>query len=217
VTALSPRAEIERRLVAAMRQQLGTEVCGRLDDPQAIEVMLNPAGAIWEGRLGVGMTQIGAMAPITAESVVSAVASTLRTPVTREHPILESELRICGARFAAMFPPVVFAPTFTIRLKAVRVFTVDDNVSAGIMTYPQRVAIREAVASRRNILICSGSASGMLRTAIAAMDTPASMAGPASGIALPGDVSQDFRACVCHGIRAAERAAPAHQPEAAAT
>jgi type IV secretion system protein TrbB len=200
-----------------MRQQLGTEVCGRLDDPQVIEVMLNPNGAIWEDRLGAGMTQIGMMVPVTAESVISAVASTLRTSVTREHPILESELPIGGARLAAMIPPVVSAPTFTILLKAVRVFTVDSHVSKGIMTYPQRVAIHEAVASRRNILICGDSTSGTLRAAIAAMDTPGSTAVPTSGIAHAGDVSQDFRTSVCLGIRAAERTAPAHQPEAAAT
>ena len=217
MTALSPRADIERRLVTAMRQQLGTEVCGRLDDPQVIEVMLNPDGAIWEDRLGAGMTQIGTMAPVTAESVISTVASTLRASVTHEHPILDSEQPIRGARFEAMIPLVVSAPTFTIRLKAVRVFTVDDHVSARIMTYPQRMAIREAVASRRNILICGGSASGMLRAAIAAMDTPASTAVPTSGIAHAGDVSQEFRTSVCHGIRAAERTAPAHRPEAAAT
>jgi type IV secretion system protein TrbB len=160
VTALSPRAEIERRLVTAMRQQLGAEICGRLDDPQVIEVMLNPDGAVWEDRLGAGMTQISTMAPITAESFISTVASTLRASVTREHPILESELPIRGARFEAMIPPVVSAPTFTIRLKAVRVFSLDDYVSAGIMTAPQRAVICDAVASRRNILICGGTASG---------------------------------------------------------
>jgi type IV secretion system protein VirB11 len=112
VTALLPRAEIERRLVTAMRQQLGTEVCGRLDDPQVIAVMLNPDGAVSDDRLGAGMAQIGAMAPVTAESFVSTVASTLRASVTHEHPVLESELPIRGARFAAMIPPVVSAPTF---------------------------------------------------------------------------------------------------------
>jgi Flp pilus assembly CpaF family ATPase len=157
------------------------------------------------------------MAPVTTESVNSAVASTLGTSVTREHPILESELPIGSARFVAMIPSVVSAPTFIIRLKAVRVFTVNDHVSAGIMTYPQQAAIREALASRRNILICGGSASGLLRAASTAMNTPASTAVPTSGIGHAGDVSQDFRTCVCRAIRAAVRAPPAHQPEAAAT
>jgi type IV secretion system protein TrbB len=215
VTAVAPCADIECRLVTAMRQQLGTEVCGRLDDPQVIEVMLNPDGAIWEDRLGAGMAQIGTMAPVKAECFDSTSGSTLRASVMREHPILESELPIGGA-FEAMIPPVVSAPRFTIRLKAVRVFTVDDHVPAGIMTSPQRVAIREAVASRRNILFCGGSASGMLRAAIAAMDTFASTAVPTSGIAHAGDVAQDFRTSACHGNRAAERTTPAHQTGAAA-
>ena len=115
-----------------------------------------------------------------------------------------------------MIPPVVSAPTFTNRANAVRVFTVGDHVSAGVMTYPQLVAIREAVASRSNILICGRSASGMFRAAIAATDTFASTAVPTSGIAHAGDVSQDVRTSACHGIRVAERIAPAHQPEAAA-
>jgi type IV secretion system protein TrbB len=160
MTALAPRAEIERRLVTAIRQQLGTMVCGRLDDPQVIEIMLNPDGALWEDRLGGGMAQIGTMAPITAESFISTVASTLRASVTRDSPILECELPIRGARFEAMIPPVVAAPTFTIRLKAVRVFSLDDYVSDGTMTPAQRALIQDAVASRLNVLICGGTASG---------------------------------------------------------
>jgi type IV secretion system protein VirB11 len=120
VTALARRGAIERWLVTAMRQQLGTEVCGRLDNPQVIEVMLNPDGTTWEDGLCAGMAQIGTMAPVTAESFRSTGASTLRASVTREHPILESELPIGGA-FDAMIPPVVSAPTFTNRANAVRV------------------------------------------------------------------------------------------------
>jgi uncharacterized protein (UPF0548 family) len=58
--------------------------------------------------------------------------------------------------------------------------------------------------------------SSMLRAAIAAMATFASPAVPTSSIAHAGDVSQDFRASVCRGIRAAERAPPARRPEAEA-
>jgi type IV secretory pathway ATPase VirB11/archaellum biosynthesis ATPase len=163
------------------------------------------------------MTQIDTLAPVTAESFISTVASTLRASATHEHPILDSEQPIRGARFEAMIPPAASAPTFTIRLNTVRVFTVDDHVSAGIMTYPQRSAIRGEVASRCNILICGGSASGMFRAAIAAMDTPASTTVPTPGVAHAGDVSREFRTSVCHGIRAAERTAFAHRPEAAAT
>lgn len=160
VLAISPRAEIERRLVAAMRQQLGPVICDRLDDPAVIEVMLNPDGSVWEDRLGRGMARIGAMAATAAESFISTVASTLRTSVTRESPILECELPIRGARFEAMIAPVVPAPVFAIRLRAVRVFSLADYVAGGIMTERQRAVVGAAVAGRKNILIAGSTGSG---------------------------------------------------------
>ena len=158
--ATSPRVEIERRLVAAMRQQLGCVVCDRLDDPEVIEVMLNSDGTLWEDRLGRGMCQIGTMHATAAESFISTVASTLRASVTRDSPILECELPIRGARFEAMIPPIVPTPVFAIRLKAVRVFLLDDYVSNGTMTTRQCIVIKDAVANRKNILVSGGTGTG---------------------------------------------------------
>jgi P-type conjugative transfer ATPase TrbB len=160
VQIVSPRAEIERRLVSAMRQQLGPIVCDRLDDPEVIEVMLNSDGMVWEDRLGRGMSCIGTMPAVSAESFISTVASTLGTSVTRENSILECELPIRGARFEAMIPPVVPRPIFAIRLKAVRVFSLADYVAAGIMTERQREVIEAAAPARKNILIAGGTGTG---------------------------------------------------------
>ena len=75
------------------------------------------------------------------------------------------------------------------------------NMNHGLARLDRRTAIR---------------VSSMLRAAIAAMDTFASTAVPTSSIAHADDVSQDVRTSACHGIRVAERIAPAHRPEAAA-
>jgi type IV secretion system protein TrbB len=158
--ALSARDEIDRRLVAAMRQQLGPIVCAMLDDPEIIEVMLNPDGTLWADRLGSGMFPLGTMQATAAESFIATVASTLRTSITRDSPILECELPLRGARFEAMVAPVSATPVFAIRLKAVRVFTLADYVTAGSMTERQRAIIADAVAARLNILIAGGTSSG---------------------------------------------------------
>jgi type IV secretion system protein VirB11 len=157
---MTAREEIERRLVSAMRQQLGPVVCACLDDPEVIEIMLNNDGTLWADRLGRGMSQIGTMTAVAAESFISTVASTLRASVTRDAPILECELPIRGARFEAMIAPVAPSPIFAIRLKAVRVFSLNDYVNAGIMTAGQAAAIKAAVAARKNILIAGGTGSG---------------------------------------------------------
>jgi type IV secretion system protein TrbB len=158
--APTARIEIERRLIAAMRQQLGAVVCGRLDDPAVIEVLLNHDGVLWEDRLGAGMAQIGTMSSTAAESLISTVASTLQTTVTRERPILECELPIRGARFEGVIAPLVPSPIFAIRLRATRVFTLRDYVDDGIMTERQLEVIEAAVANRLNVLICGGTGSG---------------------------------------------------------
>lgn len=160
MTDLSPRAEIERRLVAAMRHQLGPLVCDRLDDPNVIEVLLNHDGSLWEDRLGEGMRQFGTMQAVAAESFISMVASTLHVSVTRDSPLLEAELPIRGARFEAAIPPVAPAPVFAIRLKAVKVFPLVDYVAAGIMTERQKGVIEDAVAGHKNILVSGGTGSG---------------------------------------------------------
>jgi type IV secretion system protein VirB11 len=134
---LTARAEIERRLIAAMRQALGPAVCDRLDDVGVVEVMLNADGKLWEDRLGEGMRPFGVLQAVAAESFISLVASSLRTSVTRESPLLEAELPIRGARFEAAIPPVSSAPVFSIRMKAAKVFTLADYVVAGIMTTRQ--------------------------------------------------------------------------------
>jgi type IV secretion system protein VirB11 len=54
-------------------------------------------------------------------------------------------------------PPVVAAPAFAIRKPAVAVFTLDDYVAAGIMSADQAETLREAVASRANILVAGGT------------------------------------------------------------
>ncbi len=51
----------------------------------------------------------------------------------------------------------ISAPTFAIRKPAVAVFTLDDYVAARIMSDAQAAALRQAVASRANILVAGGT------------------------------------------------------------
>ena len=74
--------------------------------------------------------------------------------------ILEGELPLDGSRFAGQLPPVVPAPTFAIRKKAVAIFTLDQYVERGIMTVQQREALIAAVRAHRNILVIGGTGSG---------------------------------------------------------
>lgn len=131
-----------------------------MDDPAVVEVALNPDGRLWVERHGEPMQPVGDLSQAQAEMLVTTVAAMLDTTVTRTAPILECELPGDGSRFEALMPPVVARPTFTIRRKASRVFTLAEYVEAGIMSAAHRAAIEDAVARRRNILVVGGTGSG---------------------------------------------------------
>src|SRR3546814_17696680 len=65
-----------------------------------------------------------------------------------------------GERFEGLLPPVVSAPAFAIRKPAVAVFTLDDYVAGGIMTADQAETLRQAVSTRKNILVAGGTSTG---------------------------------------------------------
>lgn len=154
------RGEHNRRVTEKLKRELGPEVVAYLRDDTVIEIMLNPDGSLWVEQLGQAMRPFGRMEAPQAESLMATVASTLRTQITAANPILECELPLDGSRFEALIPPVVSGPTFTIRKKAVQVFTLADYVENGIMTPGQHDAIAGGVRHRKNILVVGGTGTG---------------------------------------------------------
>jgi P-type conjugative transfer ATPase TrbB len=162
---LSAREEQSRRLAETLRRQLGSTLCGLMQAADVVELMLNSDGQVWVDRLGRGMEPVCNMVAATAESLIATVASTIRSTVTRENPILECEMPLVppfnGARFEAVIPPTVSpGPVFTIRRKASSVFTLDQYVTTGIMTALQCATIKRAVEERQNILVVGGTGTG---------------------------------------------------------
>ncbi|APH57189.1 Conjugal transfer protein trbB [Granulibacter bethesdensis] len=154
------RVEHQRRITEKLTRELGHEVVAFLNDPTVIEIMLNPDGSLWVEQLGKPMRKFGRMGAAQAESLMATVASTLRTQITVHNPILECELPLDGSRFEALIPPLVSGPTFTIRKKALSVFSLENYVDQGIMTNEQRIVIERSVCQRKNILVVGGTGSG---------------------------------------------------------
>jgi Flp pilus assembly CpaF family ATPase len=102
---------------------MGPELLAALNDPRTVEIMLNADGRLWQERLGEPMRCIGTMRVAQAQAIIETVAGYHSKEVTRHKPMLEGELPIDGSRFAGQLPPVVSAPTFAIRKKAIAIFT----------------------------------------------------------------------------------------------
>ncbi len=143
----------------SLRRAFGA-IHAHLDDPQIVEIMLNPDGQLWVEALGGEMEARGRVDPIRARQIIATVAALLDTVVTADHPILECELPLDGSRFEALVPPLVVAPSFTIRKKASMIFTLDQYVAAGILSPDYAAVIRTAVGERKNLLISGGTGTG---------------------------------------------------------
>ncbi|MBB2161151.1 P-type conjugative transfer ATPase TrbB [Gluconacetobacter sacchari] len=144
-----------------LRTALGPAIAGHLDDPSIVEVMLNPDGRLWIDRLAGGMEDTGTrIAPADAERIVRLVAHHVGVEVHPGSPRVSAELPGSGERFEGLVPPVVAAPCFAIRRPAVAVFSLDDYVTAGIMTAAQAEFLRRAAAERKNILVAGGTSTG---------------------------------------------------------
>ena len=159
--ALSTRTEAISRGARMLRTALGPAIAAWLDDPDIVEVMLNPDGRLWLDRLAEGLTETGEeLSSADGERIVRLVAHHVGAEVHPGSPRVSAELPETGERFEGLLPPVVKAPAFAIRKPAVAVFTLDDYVAGGIMSLEEADVLRRAVAERQNILVAGGTSTG---------------------------------------------------------
>ena len=141
------------------------------DDPEVVEIMLNPDRHLWVERIGQPCKDTGILISTEeSERVIKLVATYCHTVVTEENPILSAELPNFGSRFEAVLPPVTTAPVFSIRQPAKKLFDLQDYIDKGIMTVHQAYIIKQAVKDRKNILFVGGTGTGKTTATNAVLD-----------------------------------------------
>ena len=149
------------RLLDGLRHSCGPVIMNALEDPDVIEIMLNPDGSLWIEKYGQEHEPIGMISVAQSRLILSQVASGLDLTVNEKNPIVEGEFPLDGSRFEGTFPPIVGpGPSFSLRKKASRVFTLGEYMLSGSLT-PEAVGIiEEAVRQRQNIVVVGGTSSG---------------------------------------------------------
>jgi len=163
--------DASRRRMRMLRTAMGPEIAVALEDPEVAEVLLNPDGTLWVDRLGSGRAPTGhRMPPAVAERVIRLVAAHVRAEVHPGAPLLSAELPETGERFMGALPPIVRAPSFAIRKRALRIMTLSDYVADGVMTEAQAAFLRRAVRERLDIVVAGGTSTGKTTLANALLD-----------------------------------------------
>ena len=156
---------------------MGSVCLNALNNQNVIEIMLNSDGTLWVEEIGEPIQQVGVLEETKAKALLGTIASYLNTTITAQNPIIECELPIDGSRFEGLLPPIVSRPTFSIRKKASKIFTLEDYYHQKIVTKEQYQLIKQAIynpndqrASKKNILIVGGTGSGKTTLANAIID-----------------------------------------------
>ena len=152
--------EVTRRNLAKLRREMGEQVRAAMDDPQVVEVMLNPNGSVWTDKLGKGMEYLCDMSDVQALQMLGTIAHMLGTVINANNPKVEGELPGDGSRVEGVIPPIVLHPSFNLRKKASAVFPLSSYVDSGRASQEDADILREAVKSRKNILVVGGTGTG---------------------------------------------------------
>ena len=149
------------RLLDGLRHSCGPLFMDALENPDVIEIMLNPDGSLWIEKYGQDHDRIGAIPVAQGRLILSQVASGLNLTVNERSPIVEGEFPLDGSRFEGTFPPIVGpGPSFSLRKKASRVFTLEEYRLSGSITPGAVTIIEDAVRHRQNIVVVGGTSSG---------------------------------------------------------
>ena len=152
--------EVIRRNLEKLRREMGEEIRKAMDNPQVIEIMLNPDGSVWTDEIGVGMNFLCSMSAVNALQMLGTVAHMLGTVINYHNPVVEGELPGDGSRVEGVIPPIVPNPSFNIRKKASAIFSLAEYVNSGRATDEDIQILSEAISTRKNILVVGGTGTG---------------------------------------------------------
>src|SRR3546814_17679828 len=114
---------------------MGPLITAALEDPDVVEIMLNPDRTLWVDRLSSGRAPLGVELPeADGERIIRLVAAHVGAEVHRGQPLLTAELPETGARFEGILPHAAPGPAFALPNPAVTIIGLRNSVAAGNLT-----------------------------------------------------------------------------------
>lgn len=153
-------AQTQARQLALLREVLGS-VQDMLDDPQTVEVVINPDGTVWHECQGTGLLPTGQVfTALATTQLVATIAGITGAVCSAQQPTVQAVLPGSRVRIQGVVPPASSGPSCVLRRPSDVIFTLEDQVAAGVVAPWQAVVLRHAVAAHENILLAGKTGSG---------------------------------------------------------
>lgn len=152
--------EQKERLLEKLTREVAGAFQFALNDPAVIELVCNTDGSVWSLSNNTGWNQIDNISPAKADNILTTVAALTDNIINHANPQLQCVFPLDGSRLQGLVPPAVSSPIFDIRKHSPHVFSIDDYIAANIITPEQAGIIKQAILTRKNILISGGTCSG---------------------------------------------------------
>lgn len=145
----------------AFDESVGPDVVALLHRPDVTEIYVNDDGYIRYQSYQDGKIKSAIyLPPDRVRSVIALVAGQSGKIATTDIPSVSTEVKGYGARFQGELPPVVKRPQFNIRMRATKIFTLDEYVKNGTLTPFYKDYLERAIAKRKNLLVVGGTGTG---------------------------------------------------------
>lgn len=170
--------EQQERLLEKLSREVSGAIQEALKDISVTEIVCNSDGSVWKLSHTTGWKEIDKISPAKADSILSTVAALTDNVINNDNPQLQCVFPLDGSRLQGLLPPAVTSPIFDIRKHSQHIYSIEEYIAAGIMTEVQADIIKEAVVSRKNILIAGGTGSGKTTLTKTIIDLAAKLGSP---------------------------------------
>lgn len=150
----------EGRYAQLVRSQLGPEILGYLDDPDVNEVYVNEDYNI---RLDTMHGRVNTHRRITyekADAICKTISGVNGQIISEGKPELGVELKLLQIRAQLLYPPISKVPTFFLRKKPRRIFSLEEYLASGTITQSYFDYLCECIRKKKNVIIAGSTGSG---------------------------------------------------------